>query len=526
MPDSSVLKICPHCGQSVAVSAVHCPSCGVEFTTDDSDFVAYERINTSAEPGNVYAGGTINNLTGSFENLAQPEYDQSYNVDPYYAGNTVANNEESTVNEDESYIDGPSIAEEAAGIAAEDPYAPQARRESPRKHSEDSTQENKSGVIITIVATVLLVAVIATGIAMAFRLGLVGDNEDNLSDIDALMASEDYAAAIEELEKLVANGTATSEDYQLLSDAYNGYGDETAAADALLRGFEATGDNMLKNSAAEAYLKLGNEASNLGNYDAAKEYYELILEKLDSSHSGAIAGLNSLQQMNEDITMQGDATTANQTVIPAASANIAPPEQEDVTASNSSSGAVNESDQVIVTPTPTPTATPVPTVTPTPSPVVTPEPTSEATPEVTPSEQSEEEVEQTQEPESEETKVDFDCYSSWCTLVKSDASYGSAIEAASAEGGSLLTFSDEEGYQAICSQADSLGLVFVWIGATMSDYNAGTFTGNDYWLEGEPSYGENEDCIALVKHDGVWKLIDVSSGDESYSGSRGYVIYR
>ena len=109
---------------------------------------------------------------------------------------------------------------------------------------------------------------------------------------------KNYEEAISQLEKIVADGNATQETYELLGEAYNGNEEPEKAADAYLRGYQALNESTLKKSAMDAYLKLGDESKAESDYVKAKEYYDTVLEKLDPSNSAAIAGLASLQQVH------------------------------------------------------------------------------------------------------------------------------------------------------------------------------------------------------------------------------------
>lgn len=71
------------------------------------------------------------------------------------------------------------------------------------------TMAPERGLIVTIVAAVLLVAVIAAGVVMAFKLGIVGsDKKDNdpMTLAQQEVDQKNYEEAISQLEKIVADG--------------------------------------------------------------------------------------------------------------------------------------------------------------------------------------------------------------------------------------------------------------------------------------------------------------------------------
>ena len=315
--ESSVYKICPQCGQSVSVAAKFCPTCGTPFTTESSDFVAYERFqNQGGAPNGANMDDTMSYSTvnapqdggvapnvnlypgpdqgGSDDARRQPRPVSQMDGDngDYDSGSDIGDDGWEQPEEERDAV--PEFSR-GRGTQAEAASNPGVRR----NPLNDDNNGPRKGLIVTIVAAVLLVAVIAAGVVMAFKLGIVGsDKKDNdpMTLAQQEVDQKNYEEAISQLEKIVADGNATQETYELLGEAYNGNEEPEKAADAYLRGYQALNESTLKKSAMDAYLKLGDESKAESDYVKAKEYYDTVLEKLDPSNSAAIAGLASLQQ--------------------------------------------------------------------------------------------------------------------------------------------------------------------------------------------------------------------------------------
>ena len=234
MAESSVFKICPKCGQSMAVDVQACPSCGTTFSREDGgDFVAYERL-TDPVSDETMTYTPVSGDSYSISGGQSAEY--QYGENSY----TLVEPER----EDPDY-----------GGSAPPPMG--GRQTGPEE------DRSRPGMVVTAIAAVLLIAVVAAGVIMAFRLGLVGQQETTDPMTMALEAIEqgNYADAIDQLEQMLQEGNGTVETYQLLAQAYTAAGNPEGAAEAYLRGFEDLGESTLRRSAQDAYLKLGDEAA-------------------------------------------------------------------------------------------------------------------------------------------------------------------------------------------------------------------------------------------------------------------------
>ena len=544
---SSILKICPHCGQSVAVGLLRCPSCGARFESGESDFVAYERYN---EPPVVYGQSSENtNLDQTAVYTAADFGGQTYQGNRYgeaghadgmdYAADPAAAAEypEMAYQEVSSSRKTKTMAEAASESAAARSGGEFSRGRSSRRgasshpgaQDQEEAQRRKSGLIVTIVAAVILIAVIGAGVAMAFRLGIVGSESEETPMMEAqnLVDSSQYDAAIEKLESLVASGDATIETYQLLAEAYTRNEEADKAADAYLRGYEALSNSTLKKAAIDAYLKIGDQAKAEEDYVTSQQAYNTILNRLDSSNSSAIAGLAALAQLSDGtVTTQTTATPAPS----GQAAAISPPEASGN--AQQSNGNLSEGDSAVVTPTPTPvatptptptqtvTSTPAPTVAPTPAPVVTatpssePEPSVEPSPEVSTEPSTEPSPEVSTEPSTEPSEEPsgftpsgstFDYGSAKYEIVSGRSTWETASWAAYDDNGSVASISSVEQFNAFCAQADAAGLSYVWVEISLeSAESLGLRYANDVTEEGE-------DRVVMCKTPDGWYLIDVSS---------------
>ena len=279
---SSIYKICPHCGQSVSVAAKFCPSCGNLFSEENSDFVAYERY-SETQPAAPQAGA--------------PQYrgpDQS-------GGGTVNGprplGQEPGNTQGFRPVQSPSAVRAMSESAMEDDDGGSAPPPMGGKGIGDDDEPGHSGIIVTAVAAVLLIAVVAVGVIMAFRMGILGNTaEDPMALAQEAYDNQNYEEAIAQLEQMLREGSGTPEAYDLMARSFEASGNLQGAAETWLKGYANTQDSTLKRSAIDSYLKLGDQAKEDGNTEAAKTYYNTILERLDTNNSTAIAGLSSLKE--------------------------------------------------------------------------------------------------------------------------------------------------------------------------------------------------------------------------------------
>ena len=193
--ESSVYKICPQCGQSVSVAAKFCPTCGTPFTTESSDFVAYERFqNQGGAPNGANMDDTMSYSTvnapqdggvapnvnlypgpdqgGSDDARRQPRPVSQMDGDngDYDSGSDIGDDGWEQPEEERDAV--PEFSR-GRGTQAEAASNPGVRR----NPLNDDNNGPRKGLIVTIVAAVLLVAVIAAGVVMAFKLGIVGSDK-------------------------------------------------------------------------------------------------------------------------------------------------------------------------------------------------------------------------------------------------------------------------------------------------------------------------------------------------------------
>ena len=534
--ESSVFKRCPQCGQSVSVAAKFCPTCGTPFGTEGADFVAYERYQNPEQPANgAPAGGNLDdtmvyspydgqNDMGGGQNM-YPGPDQGGNYDARRQPRPVSGGEMPGMDnqgsdsfrgddgweqpEDTEYGEVPYGKTQAEAASAPDP---------------DDDGGKKKGLVVTVVAAALLVVVIAFGVVMAFRLGIVGskDKDDPTVLAQQELDQQNYAEAISQLEKIIADGKATKETYELLAEAYTGNEDPEGAADAYLRGYQALNESSLKKSAMDAYLKLGDEAKAEEDYVKAKEYYDTVLEQLDPSNSTAIAGLASLKQG----AVTNPTPSATATAKPETSPVIAPP-------SPTASGTVTETEEAVVTPTPTPTPTakPSPTPTPTAKPTATPKPSTSPSPSPspTPTAAPSPSPTPTEPPVTTSDVITFNGHK--YQLIMGNFTWWEAHADAEERGGHIATPDTQEEFDTIAKLGADNGMVFLWLNAYVDDvsewdsasWKSGGAVGYTNWYSGEPSGGD-EYYLAMFSVNGTWYNNDTANSVSEYSGKKGYVL--
>lgn len=515
---SSVYKICPQCGQSVSVGAKFCPTCGTPFSGEGGEFVAYERYQQPEAQSNQYTGFAQDPVMQDGTRFPGTEEQAGT---PYENGENGAETERDIY----GFQRGRSnLAEEASNPGV-------------RQNPLDTGKRN--GLIVTVIAAVLLVAVIAVGVVMAFKLGIVGSNSDEspMTLAQQEYDAENYQEAIAQLKNVIASGEATVETYELLATTYQTIEEPEQAADAYLQGFQELKDSGLKKSAIEAYLKMGDTAKAESDLALAKSCYDTVLEKLDPSNSAAIAGLSSLsQQAEQETKVSPSPSTSPGTIAPpsptATEDGVVMPELSDspsaapaaspVTSANQGNTVVKEQEQAVVTPTAKPSATPTPTVKPSPTPTPTPTPTPSATPTPTPSPSPS----PTPTPETS-----FTLNGNTYKIITGDYTWWQAKEDAEAKGGHMLTVTSEEEFLKAAQLADAHGLVFMWLNMSVNsveDWDVsswGTGESMDYtaWYPGEPSGGE-ETYLSMFKVNGTWYFNDAANVVSEYSGKKGYIL--
>ena len=496
---SSVFKICPHCGQSVSVAAKFCPACGTVFSEESSDCVAYERFSNPAPSQN----GSGRQDDPSFRPVQSPS-----------AVRTMA---EAASDYDDDYDAPPPMG---------------------GKHEDDDDPKH-SGIIVTAVAAVLLIAVVAVGVIMAFRMGILGQTKaDPMALAQEAYDEQNYEEAIAQLEQMLQEGSGTPETYDLMARSFEESGNLQGAAETWLKGYTSTQDSGLKRSAIDAYLKLGDQAKEDGNTDTAREYYNTVLERLDTNNSTAIASLGALQATVSASPSPAPSAAASPApgisgvTPPSPTSGQAQPSGSPVPGGNNGNEGnggnggnaavfddtpVSEGEEAIATPTPIPSPTPEPTPTPTPepTPTPTPEPTPTPTPEPTP----------TPTPEPNPT---FELDGHKYELVISDASWWSCHDAAASAGGHLLTINSGDEFSKCASVAAENGVVFLRLNAIRGDWeynewNNGESFSYTAWLDGEPSGGD-EEYLCMFNVGGSWYYNDTTDSVSEYSGRQGYII--
>lgn len=556
---TSIYKICSQCGQSVSEAAKFCPSCGTRFPEENTGFVAYERYPEppqdesssvgdqtvrfspvdQSQPAQTGAWGTPG--VPAEQGGAAPLYpgpDQSAGtpggprpVDPAGTAGSVMDAFRKTAEAGGMTMADAARRSDAGGDINTPP--PMGGKPDP------DDVGRKKGLVVSIIAAVLLVAVIAVGVVMAFQLGIVGGEEpkDSMTVAQEAFEQKDFQQAIAQLEQMINDNTATAESYTLLAQAYEGSGDMEAAAKAYMDGAKALEDATLKKYAQDSYLRLAEEAKNAGDDETARKYYNLVLEELDPSNSTAISALTSIAMVSPAPSPSPSASPSpspsaspspTASAMPATSANPSPtpsgiaPPSPSVTGGNGTGNGtgVDGVDRVIATPTPapTPTPTPKPTATPKPStkptatakPTATPTPTPKATPQpyVTLSDGSQ--------------LVQYADQRGWTeinTYIKNS-------------GGHLLTINSDEEFNKAVEMANKQKAVFIWLGATRNDDGTWSWvtgeslsTDDPRWLDGEPSGGADEARLAMIwiKNKG-WYYVDVPDTVTEYSGKRAYIV--
>lgn len=520
---SSVYKICPQCGQSVSVAAKFCPTCGAAFTEESADFVAYERYQDPPAIGNQTNANNMDN-TMTFTPVSGHSPDAGYGM---YPGPDQGGSAETKRQ--------PRPASQEAEDAAHETGINSTVAKFSRKRAGQTEAVNSPGVrtnpfqddrkrvlIVSIAAAVVLLVVIAAGIIMAFQLGIFGSNQ---SDDPMTLAQEqynlkNYDEAISQLEKLVADGNATQETYELLADAYNDKEDPDAAADAYLRGYQNLKEGTLRKSAINAYLKLGDTAKAEGDLSKAKEYYDTILEKLDPSNSVAISSLASLK--NADVSPSPSPSASarpSASPVPSVSPTLAPP-----SGPAPSGGQIIENENAVVTPTPKPSPTPTPTPKPSSTPTAKPSPSPSPKPSPTPSPSPS--PSPTPRPSTTFT-LDGHSYQ----LIIGDFTWWEAKADAESRGGHIVSINSEEEFNQCAKVAADSKLVHLWLNAyvnDVADWSSTTWLNGDAfsytpWLKGEPSGGD-EYYLSMISVNGTWYYNDDINAITEYPGKRGYIL--
>lgn len=515
---SSVYKICPQCGQSVSVAAKFCPTCGAAFTEESPDFVAYERYQDPAAMGGQIRTNNMDD-TMPFTPVSGFNSDPGMYPGPVQGGSSEAKRQPRPMGQEkadaahETNIN--STAEKFRRKRTDQEEAAKA----PGVRMSPFKEDRKRALIVSIAAAVVLLVVIAAGIIMAFQLGIFGSNQ---SDDPMTLAQEqynlkNYDEAISQLEKIVADGNATQETYELLADAYTDKEDPDAAADAYLRGYQDLKEGPLRKSAINAYLKLGDTAKAEGDLAKAKEYYDTILEKLDPSNSVAISSLASLENMETSPSPSPSSSAKpSASPVPSVSPTLAPPSSSPAP----SGDQIVENNSVVVTPTPTPSPTPTPTPKPSATPTAKPSPSPKPTPSPSPSPSP------TPKPSTTFT-LDGHSYQ----LIIGDFTWWEAKADAESRGGHIVSINSEEEFNQCAKVASDSKLVHLWLNAyvnDVADWSSTSWLNGDAfsytpWLSGEPSGGD-EYYLSMISVNGTWYYNDDANAISDYSGKRGYIL--
>ncbi len=502
--NASVYKICPQCGQSVSVAAKFCPTCGTPFAEETADFVAYERYQDTSGTPPYNMEDTVPYVP--LGNLSPEDGYGGMHPGPDQSGRAYADASEESAEPDipDFHRGRSSRTEEASAPGV-------------RKNPIPDKNRGKR-LIATVAAAIVLLAVVAAGLLMAFRLGMLGsqETEDPMMLAQSRYDQKDYSAAISQLEKIIADGNATVETYELLADAYADSEDADAAADAYLRGYQDLQESTLRKSAINSYLRLGDTARAEGDLAKAKEYYDLVLSELDASNSVAISSLANLKDLESSSPSPSPSTepdTENTTPSPAVSGSESDlpgtsEENSSGAGEESGSGGIHEGEAGVI-PTPTPT-----TSTPTPS---TPTPTSTTPTPATPTPASE--------------SAGFMLNGHKYELIIGNFTWWDAKADAERRGGHLVSINSEEEFRQCGALATSNHIVFLWLGSYVDDVSewpaAGWVTGEpmEYsaWYPGEPS-GGSEYYLSMFSVNGTWYYNDAANSITEYAGKRGYIL--
>lgn len=561
---TSIYKICSQCGQSVSEAAKFCPSCGTRFPEENTGFVAYERYpeppqNESqpvgdqtvrfspldqSQPVQAGAWGNPGNISAE-QGGAAPLYpgpDQSAGgspngprpVDPTGAAGSVMDAFRKTAEAGGMTMADAARRSDAGGDGNTPP---------PMGGKPDPDDGNrKKGLVVSIIAAVLLVAVITVGVVMAFQLGIVGGEEpkDPMTVAQEAFEQKDFQQAIAQLEQMINDNTATAESYTLLAQAYEGAGDMEAAAEAYMNGAKALDDATLKKYAQDSYLRLAEDAKNAGDDETARKYYNLVLEELDPGNTTAISALSAIA-MASPSPSPSPAPSASPSPSPSASpsptasampgtsanpsptpSGIAPPAPSGTAGNGTTVGG--EVDRVVTTPTPRPSPTPTPTPTPKPTakPTATPKPSVKPSPTPTPT------------PKPKPTPQPYVTLSDGSQFVQyADQRGWTEINTYIKDsGGHLLTINSDEEFNKAVEMANKQKAVFIWLGAARNDDGSWSWvtgeslsTDDSHWLSGEPSGGADEARLAMIWiKDKGWFYVDVPDTVTEYSGKRAYIV--
>lgn len=556
---SSVYKICPQCGQSVSEAAKFCPSCGSRFPEENAEFVAYERypnppqqenpdlentvrfspvasqgspLNLSGqpEPGantamNTNAGPAVPNGTPVYPG---PDHSGSSNLGQPRPVNAAGESSVMDAFRKTAEAGGTTMADSARRMAAQNPSGGNPDGPPPMGGKAVPDDGNrKKGLVVTAIAAVILIAVIAVGVVMAFQLGIVGGEEpkEPMTLAQEAYDQQDFEQAIAQLEQMITDNTATTESYTLLAQAYEGSGNYEAAADAYLRGATALDDATLKKYAQDSYLRLAQEAQTAGNNDQAREYYNLVLEQIDPSNATAIAGLSKLGKETLAVASPNPSATASPSVSqkPAVSPQvqtspgISPPK-----VSAGVNGNVAEGDEAVATTAPSPSPSPSPTPTPTATATPTAKPTATPTPTPTPS----------PTPTPDPTKAELNGHH--YELKIGDITWWGAKGNSDGDRCHLVSINSQAEYNLCASLAEANGLIFVWLNGQIDSNGQGSWSNGDTWgldfdpwYPGEPSDYENSPYLCMFKVDGTWyfnNTEDDVSWVDNYQGRIGYIV--
>lgn len=111
------------------------------------------------------------------------------------------------------------------------------------------------------------------------------------------------------------------------------------------------------------------------------------------------------------------------------------------------------------------------------------------------------------------------------TVIQGIRTWSDAKAYCEIQGGHLATAVSQEEFDQIVAKANETGCVVLWLGAgRMGNGEFGWVTGEEFsfhvWASGEPNNdGGNENCLGMMKVQGVWSMYDMPDDVSAYYGS-------